>query len=70
MPNYPHGFIILHHLQLYTAKQTTVFLDSDSLLASLIINTIGSGLAIALVGTITLVLFVTTVGASFQYLPA
>ena len=40
------------------------------MIGKLVVITVGTGLAIALCGALTLALFVTTVGASFQYLPA
>ncbi|KAI0645040.1 hypothetical protein C8Q79DRAFT_912274 [Trametes meyenii] len=55
---------------LYTAKSHTVWARSNNIIGKLIGITVGTGLAIALCGVLTLALFVTTVGASFQYLPA
>ncbi|KAJ7276815.1 hypothetical protein C8J57DRAFT_1177128 [Mycena rebaudengoi] len=52
------------------AKTQSMVPDTSSLLTKLIVNTIGTGSAIALCGTLTLALFLTTVGFSFQYLPA
>lgn len=43
---------------------------SNNIFGRLIGITVGTGLAIALCGALTLALFATTVGASFQYLPA
>ncbi|KAJ7171161.1 hypothetical protein C8R46DRAFT_895412 [Mycena filopes] len=55
---------------LYKAKHQSMVADTESLLLKLIVNTIGTGSAIALCGALTLALFITTVGFSFQYLPA
>ncbi|KAJ7249316.1 hypothetical protein C8J57DRAFT_1239777 [Mycena rebaudengoi] len=52
------------------AKTQSMVPDTSSLLTKLIVNTIGTGSAIALCGALTLALFLTTVGFSFQYLPA
>ncbi|OJT12092.1 hypothetical protein TRAPUB_11355, partial [Trametes pubescens] len=55
---------------LYTAKSQTMWSRSNNIFGRLIGITVGTGLAIALCGALTLALFATTVGASFQYLPA
>ncbi|KAI0819211.1 hypothetical protein BC628DRAFT_1413861 [Trametes gibbosa] len=55
---------------LYTAKSQTVWSKSNNIIGRLIGIAVGTGLAIALCGALTLALFATTVGASFQYLPA
>ena len=56
--------------QLYTAKNQSGWSRSNNIIGRLIGITVGTGLAIALCGALTLALFATTVGASFQYLPA
>jgi len=55
---------------LYKAKSQSTVADTGTLLSKLITNTIGTGTATALCGTLTLALYVTTVGFSFQYMPA
>ncbi|KAH9888313.1 hypothetical protein C8Q73DRAFT_794090 [Cubamyces lactineus] len=55
---------------LYTAKNQSGWSRSNNIIGRLIGITVGTGLAIALCGALTLALFATTVGASFQYLPA
>ncbi|TFK90193.1 hypothetical protein K466DRAFT_485250, partial [Polyporus arcularius HHB13444] len=55
---------------LYSVKHQTMWERSTNLVGRLIVITIGTGTAIALCGALTLALFATTVGASFQYLPA
>ncbi|KAJ7485530.1 hypothetical protein FB451DRAFT_59231 [Mycena latifolia] len=53
------------------AKNQSMVSDTESLLTKLIMNTIGTGSAIALCGALTLALCAATVGKiSFQYLPA
>ncbi|KAI0629570.1 hypothetical protein C8Q77DRAFT_294538 [Trametes polyzona] len=55
---------------LWTAKNQSMWARSNNIISRLIGITVGTGLAIALCGALTLALFATTVGASFQYLPA
>ncbi|THH17015.1 hypothetical protein EW146_g3717 [Bondarzewia mesenterica] len=53
---------------LYTAKAHTMWPESESLIARLITNAIGTGAAVAVCGLITLILFVTSPENSLQYL--
>ncbi|KAI0774948.1 hypothetical protein BD413DRAFT_603458 [Trametes elegans] len=55
---------------LYNAKNRTVWARSSNIIGRLIGITVGTGLAIAICGALTLALFATTKGSSFQYLPA
>ncbi|KAL1937887.1 hypothetical protein VTO73DRAFT_12780 [Trametes versicolor] len=55
---------------LYTAKSRSNWSRSSNAIGRLIGITVGTGLAVALCGALTLGLFASTVGASFQYLPA
>ncbi|KAJ6579468.1 hypothetical protein DFH09DRAFT_1445499 [Mycena vulgaris] len=57
-------------LWLYKVKSQSMVPSTESLLTKLIMNTIGTGSAIALCSALTLALFLTTVGFSFQYSPA
>lgn len=54
--------------QLYTAKAKTAWRRSESLLTRLIVNTIGTGLAVAGCGLLILVLFITASESSQQFL--
>ena len=57
--------------QLFSAKKSVDnWTATGTLISRLVVITIGTGAAIAICGALTLALFVTTVGASFQYLPA
>ncbi|TFK90194.1 hypothetical protein K466DRAFT_638889 [Polyporus arcularius HHB13444] len=55
---------------LYTVRNQSIWERASGIVGRLIGITIGTGAAIALCGALTLGLFATTVGASFQYLPA
>ncbi|KZT21921.1 hypothetical protein NEOLEDRAFT_1072708 [Neolentinus lepideus HHB14362 ss-1] len=55
---------------LYVKKNQNMWEYSNNVLERLIVITVGTGTAVALCGALTLTLFATTVGASFQYLPA
>ncbi|KAI0753483.1 hypothetical protein C8Q80DRAFT_1152428 [Daedaleopsis nitida] len=55
---------------LYSVKNQSVWEKSTSLVGKLMVITIGTGTVVALCGALTLALFATTVGLSFQYLPA
>ena len=56
--------------QLWRVKSKSIWESSNNIIGKLIGITIGTGAAIALCGALTLALFATTVGLSFQYLPA
>ncbi|KAH9889263.1 hypothetical protein C8Q73DRAFT_152347 [Cubamyces lactineus] len=55
---------------LYTAKTRNTWSRSNNIIGRLIGITVGTGLALALCGALTMALFSTTKGASFQYVPA
>ncbi|RDX47513.1 hypothetical protein OH76DRAFT_1354129 [Lentinus brumalis] len=55
---------------LLRVKSKSIWESSNNVISRLIGITIGTGAAIAICGALTLGLFATTVGLSFQYLPA
>ncbi|KAI0710332.1 hypothetical protein C8T65DRAFT_575454 [Cerioporus squamosus] len=55
---------------LWRVKSKSIWESSNNIIGRLIGITIGTGAAIAICGALTLGLFATTVGLSFQYLPA
>ncbi|RPD57313.1 hypothetical protein L226DRAFT_159496 [Lentinus tigrinus ALCF2SS1-7] len=55
---------------LYTVRNQSIWERASGFVGRLIGITIGTGAAIAICGALTLALFATTVGMSFQYLPA
>ena len=54
-------------LQIYTAKANTVWKESENMLSRIINNTVGTGIAVAVIGTLAIVLFVIAPPFNEQY---